>query len=299
MWPPGCIGRPRGAPLRIWGEMDRSWGVKIAGHALAAMLWPMAGAFAQTLPTAATLCRMESIGIGKVHSAVDGRSFLLDDGREIRLPGIDVPPAPRAGESGAAAEAGIAARAALHAMLAGAQVELRQGAPAIDRYGRILAQAYFMREGARKSAALEMLASGFAWVSLPMAEPGCAKALLAQEASARKDKLGVWGEAAYAVIGAESLAELLARRGHFTIAEGKVVTVRESGGTIYVNFGRLWSQALTVTIWKRNEGTFVAAGVDPRRLPNLRVRVRGWMEERNGAPRMEAFRPEQIEIAER
>jgi hypothetical protein len=47
---------------------------------------------------------------------------------------------------------------------------------------------------------------------------------------------------------------------------------------------------------KRNERTFVAAGLAPGRLTNLRVRVRGTVEERNG-PRMEALRPEQIEIA--
>ena len=74
--------------------------------------------------------------------------------------------------------------------------------------------------------------------------------------------------------------------------------MRESGGTIYLNFGRRWSQALTVTIVKRNERRFAGAGVEPKKLENRRLRVRGWMEERNG-PRIEATRPEQIEIAER
>ena len=50
-------------------------------------------------------------------------------------------------------------------------------------------------------------------------------------------------------------------------------------------------------VLKRHERNFVAAGLEPRKLANLRVRVRGWMEERNG-PRMEAMRPEQIEIVE-
>jgi hypothetical protein len=77
-----------------------------------------------------------------------------------------------------------------------------------------------------------------------------------------------------------------------------VLSVRESGGTIYVNFGRRWSQALTVTILKRNERTFAAAGLDLRKLENRRVRVRGWVEQRSGL-RIEATRPEQIEIAER
>jgi endonuclease YncB( thermonuclease family) len=279
------------------------------------IMWPIAGAFAQDPPKApakapakaaakarpppADGCPLEAVGTGKVHAVVDGRSFLLDDGREIRLPGIEVPLPPRPGETGARAEAGIAARAALGAILAGGTVELRQRAPAADRYGRSLAHAYVMRDGAQKSAAHEMLAAGFARVSAPAGEAACAAELLAQEEGARKAELGLWGEAYYAIIGAESLAELVAERGHFAVVEGKVVTVRESGGTIYVNFGRRWSQALTVTILKRNERNFVAAGLDPRGLANLRVRVRGWMEERNGAPRIEAMRPEQIEIAER
>ena len=59
-----------------------------------------------------------------------------------------------------------------------------------------------------------------------------------------------------------------------------------------MNFGRRWSEALTVTISKRNERNFAAAGLDPKRLENRRVRVRGWIEERNG-PRIEAASPEQ------
>jgi len=94
------------------------------------------------------------------------------------------------------------------------------------------------------------------------------------------------------------ISELVAERGHFTVVEGKVLSVRESGGTIYMNFGRRGSQALTVTILKRNERNFTVAGLEPKKLENRRVRVRGWVEERSG-PRIEATRPEQIEIAER
>jgi hypothetical protein len=99
-------------------------------------------------------------------------------------------------------------------------------------------------------------------------------------------------------MGAESGADLVAERGRFTVVEGKVLSVRESGATIYMNFGRRWSQALTVTILKRNERNFAVAGLELKKLENRRVRVRGWVEERSG-PRIEAARPEQIEIAER
>jgi hypothetical protein len=46
---------------------------------------------------------------------------------------------------------------------------------------------------------------------------------------------------------------------------------------------------------RRNKPAFDAAGLDPKKLEGARVRVRGWIEERNG-PRMEAVRPEQIEM---
>jgi hypothetical protein len=93
------------------------------------------------------------------------------------------------------------------------------------------------------------------------------------------------------------LAGLVAGRGRFAVVEGKVLSVRESGGTIYMNFGRRWSQALTVTISKRQERIFSNAGRSPKALESRRLRVRGWVEVRNG-PRIEASRPEQIELVE-
>jgi hypothetical protein len=142
-----------------------------------------------------------------------------------------------------------------------------------------------------------MLAAGHARVAAEVGNSACARELLSRERVGRGAKLGLWADPYYAVKGAESFENLLANQGHFAIVEGKVISVRESGGTIYVNFGRRWSRALTVTISKRHERIFTGAGVQPKQLTNRFVRVRGWIEERNG-PRIEAARPEQIEIAE-
>jgi endonuclease YncB( thermonuclease family) len=195
-----------------------------------AIVLPSAGVLAQVRPPVGPSCRLEVAGTGKVSSIADGRSFFLDDGREIRLPGIEVPPPPRPGEVGARAQAGEAARAALEAMLAGQSVELRQGRQAADRYGRTLAHAYVTHDGS--SAAHEMLGRGFARVS---AQAECAAELLAREQTARNAKLGLWGQAYYAVLGAENLGELTANCGHFTVVEGRVLSVRERAGTIYMN----------------------------------------------------------------
>jgi endonuclease YncB( thermonuclease family) len=242
-------------------------------------------------------CRFESLSAGVVRSVTDGRNIVLDDGREVRLDAIEVPQLPAADGTPDLA-AGIAARAMLESILKDQNVEMRgRATSAIDRYGRMLAYVHVAgRNG--PSAAHEMLARGYARVGTRVGDRACAAELLARERAAREAKLGLWGKQYYAIAGADSGAALLAKRGRFAVVEGKVLSVRESGGTIYINFGRRWSQALTVTILKRHERIFTAAGFAPRGLENRHVRVRGWIEERNG-PRIEAQSPEQIEIAER
>jgi hypothetical protein len=122
--------------------------------------------------------------------------------------------------------------------------------------------------------------------------------LLSRENTARPAKLGLWASSYYDSLDADNPADVLAEQGHFALVEGKVVSVRESGATIYVNFGRRWSKDFTVTILKRNARNFTAAGLEPKTLAGRRVRVRGWIEERGG-PWIEAARPEQIELTDR
>jgi len=97
--------------------------------------------------------------------------------------------------------------------------------------------------------------------------------------------------------GAENGGELVAERGHFTVVEGKVLSVRESGSIIYVNFGRRWSETLTVTILKRNERNFTAPA-SSQKTRKSRVRVRGWSKSVRGRGSRPPAR-KQIEIAER
>jgi hypothetical protein len=123
-------------------------------------------------------------------------------------------------------------------------------------------------------------------------------ALLTAERAAQRARLGLWSDPYYELRHAEDPAAIAAERGRFTIVEGRVLSVRESGSTIYVNFGRRWSEDFTVTIAKRNERAFVSAGIEPKALSGRRIRIRGWIEERGG-PWVEAMRPEQIELVER
>jgi Staphylococcal nuclease homologue len=254
-----------------------------------ARMFGLVAALAAAAPMAraaggAAACGGKALGTFAAGAATGGRSFRLQDGREVRLAGIETP-------------AGAAATRILDKVVAGRSVLLEPLEPATDRYGRLVAHAFLVQGGSQRWVERELVAQGRARAGAHIGGQACAAALLAAEKAARQARLGLWADPAYAVRRATDAAGLLAQRGRFTLAEGKVLSVRESGGTIYINFGRVWSRNLTVTLLKHNERLFAAAGIDVKKLQGRRLRVRGWVEERGG-PRIEATRPEQIEIAD-
>jgi endonuclease YncB( thermonuclease family) len=270
----------------------------------------IAGCVALAVPAAAATrkssappaCQLETIATGTVKTVVDGRTFVLADGREVRLAGIEVPPLPAPATSAAAphdannasTEPALAATAALQALVGGHEVSLKHPKLVTDRYGRIVADA--VAAGAESGSVVKsLLSQGHARLAAHPGEAACVADLRAAERAARAQKLGLWGDPRYLPKPADDPAAVLAERGRFTLVEGKVVSVRDSGGTIYVNFGQRWSEDFTVTILKRNERAFTAAGLAVRSLAGRRVLVRGWIEERGG-PWIEATGPEQIEL---
>jgi endonuclease YncB( thermonuclease family) len=231
---------------------------------------------------------------GTVSHVIDGNTFALDDGREVRLAAIDVPPLD------ASTPGGAAAKATLDALVNGDQVVLRRAEFPADRYGRLFAFAYAVRDGEEIFAQGELVSAGFARVADRVGNRSCAAELFGREKAARTEKLGLWADSYYHPLDAESPADVLAYRGHFALVEGRVVSVRESGATIYVNFGRRWSEGFAVTVLKRNERNFNAAGLNLPALEGRRVRVRGWIEVRGaaGSPEITVAHPEQIELAD-
>jgi hypothetical protein len=226
-------------------------------------------------------CAPEPIGGAIVNGVLDD-SLLLADGRAVRLGGIEVTPK---------------ASSALATRLAGQPVTLKRLGTDTDRYGRAVAQVFLASDTGERWLQRELVADGQARVAPRIGNPACASELLRAEAAARAAGLGLWADPEYVMRKAEQTAQILADRGRFTVVEGRVLSVRESGGIIYVNFGRRWSEDFTVTILKRHERSFTAAGIEPKKLERRMVRVRGWIEERGG-PWIEATRPEQIELAE-
>jgi endonuclease YncB( thermonuclease family) len=247
-------------------------------RALLAVLLSLLLASAARYAVAQERCPLTAIGTATVASVRDGRTLLLADGRELRLAAIEVTEQ---------------SRAALQALATGRALRLARLGPEHDRYGRLVAFAFAGE--AQQSVQEMLLEDGQARVSARVGDKACADALLAAEAKARAARRGLWADPNFAPLAAENWRGLQGKRGHFALVEGKVLSVRESGGTIYVNFGPRWTRDFSVIILHRNARSFAAAGLAPKALAGRRVRVRGWIEQRRG-PVIEADAPEQIEL---
>jgi endonuclease YncB( thermonuclease family) len=231
-------------------------------------------------PAFAAGCSFENQGEGFVTAITDARSFRLQDGREIRLAGIE-PAVPT-----------DARREALATMLVGHDVRLHGQDDGPDRYGRQSAFVWLLPSETLVQA--ELLAQGIALVSPDVAKGECADTLFAAEAFARDAKRGIWADPA-AIKNAESPGGILAGTGRFALVEGRVLSVRQAGATTYLNFGRNWTRDFAVTIPKRALANFEAAGLVPKSLENKRIRVRGFVETKSG-PRIEVLQAGQIEL---
>jgi hypothetical protein len=232
-------------------------------------------------PADAAGCAFEPQGEGRVAAVIDARSFRLEDGREVRLAGIE----PVASEKSNPTSA-------LAAIVAGREVTLRGQDDTPDRYGRQPAFVFLASSETPVQALL--LARGEALVSATVTDKDCASVLTAAEAEGRQTRQGTWADPA-AIKNAESPGDILAGIGRFTVVEGRVLSVRQAGATTYVNFGRNWTRDFAATISRRALSAFEGTGIGVKSLENRRIRVRGWVEARGG-PRIEVLYPGQIEV---
>lgn len=230
-------------------------------------------------------CKFPHQGEGRVSAIADARTFRLDDGREVRLAGIEI-----------AEDIAGRSKSALAALIEGRTVTLHAADDGPDRYGR--QPAFVIPDGSDRPVQFELLARGDAMASPTVRDQACSRALLAAEATARAARRGIWAGSA-ALKNAKSTDDILARRGRFTVIEGAVSSARLAGATFYVNFGRRWTRDFAVTISRRMMTSVEAAGVDLKSLKDKRVLVRGWIEARGGparGPRIEVTHAGQIEV---
>jgi endonuclease YncB( thermonuclease family) len=152
-------------------------------------------------------------------TAVDERlDIMLADGRMLHLAGVD-PPRPTPDRP----EGDLQARDWLAGKLRGRTVNFILLAQKPDRWGRIAAVIFDEAlDTNHPSLAASLLAAGLARVR-PQAEiRPCLKTWLADEATARAAKLGLWGDPYYAILPADEGSAFAEKAATDIIVEGRL-----------------------------------------------------------------------------
>ena len=229
-------------------------------------------------------------GQARVTAVVDGDTVVLEDGRHVRLVGIQAPKLPLGRPNFAAWPLGEEAKAALAEMILNRDVHVHLAATPQDRHGRVLAHLTRVEDAQWLQG--EMLTRGLARVYTFPDNRALAAELLSFERQARSDARGMWALPYYAV---RNVDNVRFDDGTFQIIEGRVQDTAKIKKRIYLNFGADWRSDFTIKVNLRDERLFEDAGLDLVALKGQRVRVRGWLKSQNG-PMIELDHPERLEL---
>lgn len=242
---------------------------------------------AATAPTMAEDCAAPESGREHhVAEVVDGMTVALKDGRRIRLAGVH-PPVSALDDPDHKARSRLA-HVHLAGLLQGKTIRIAGVSNRADRHDRWSARLY--RGGDNLWIDGKMIADGVLRVG---AGPSpCRSALLKREADARKNARGLWGTSFKLLKAGDP--DLANHAGRFAAVEGRIVSTGTGRRVVFLNFGKDWSADFTAIVTRPAGRSWRKAGFSPGKLSGQFVRIRGWLESRQGGY-MRINEPAQIE----
>ncbi len=247
---------------------------------------------AGTLPQTDLGKYLKLTNTARVTQIIDPLTIGLEDGRLIRLTGIEYPDFPAAGGEAGPGPVSLMAMTVLKDLLQGKNVKIYQtknkSLGRTNRMGHLLAHLETETDAVWVQGTLVSL--GLAKVMTAKANPEMALPLYTLERGARKEKLGLWQ--APQILRPEDTPEHLHS---FQIVEGKITGTALRKNRLYLNFGPDWKRDFTVSIAPEDKRVFEKQGLDPTQWVGETVRVRGWIESFNG-PYIEIDHPERFEL---
>ena len=237
---------------------------------------------ARTSPASDCLAGTDSQAV-RIVEITDGDSLLVDDGRRLRLIGINALEmhSPDAQERRLARTA----RDTLQGFLHEPAVLLIPGLETQDAYGRTLAH---IRLSDGRDAGRTLVAKGLALAVAVGANTRCADRLQSLERRARRQRLGLWQLPEHPLT-----KEKLSGQEHgFHLITGQVLDISGRGArtTLHLNNGL---QVMLGRHWPVHGNTH---SVVPERLAGSKVQVRGWLNTVNGQQRMTLHHPGNLEL---
>lgn len=242
-------------------------------------------------PAAAQTCTADKVDvIAEVAKVHDGDTLRLQDGRSLRLIGINSPEL--AYDNKAAEPFAEQARDALKALLKPKdKVGLVYGREKHDRYRRLLAHVYLANG---ESVEAHLLEAGLAAQIIVPPNVGQLDCYRAAEKRARLKAKGVWSSI-YRPVPIEKLAR--DTRG-FRLVTGRITRVGNSKNSVWLNFAGPASEGSREIVAARIARKDLAKYVDwrPQSLQDKNVIVRGWVYKHKHQLVIRVRHPANIEV---
>lgn len=230
---------------------------------------PLLGAFFMSaiwLGTAQAFCPAPTdLAAAQVRQVVDGDTLRLQDGRSVRLIGIDTPEIGRQGRTDE--PFAVAARRRLQALVddSDGMIGLRLGEQDKDHFGRTLAHVYG-RHGANFEA--QLLAEGLGFQVAVAPNNSLAACQHQAEEAARQAGLGLWKRSPV-----QAAAQVT--RSGFALMSGRVSKLERNRGGVWIEL----DDSVVLHIAPRLQDRFPLARFEG--LEGQAVEARGWVIDRS------------------
>ncbi len=228
----------------------------------------------------------------RVVEVIDGDTLLLENGRQVRLVGLQAPKIALGRESFKEWPLGYEAKDTLTDITLNKNVSLYFGGRDMDRYGRSLAHL-FLDDGTWVQG--EMLRRGMARVYSFADNRSVVSEMLAAESEAFVADRGIWNLEYYKIRSQEISGRFT---NSFQLISGKVKEVATVRNNTYLNFGDDYREDFTIVVPSRVKRMFDQMDINLSDLENKNIIVRGWLKYYNG-PSIDLTHPEQLVIDER
>ena len=220
--------------------------------------------------SSAAFCQLKEINERtRVKKVIDGDTIIINDGRKVRLIGINTPEIGRDGE--ASEPFAVQALQKLNNLLGtDTEIGLSYDRQKKDKYKRLLAHIAFP-DG--RNAASELLNLGLAVSIVVPPNDSYLECYRKVEQQARSKQRGLWMLPENSIIAAEKLSS---RAQGYRFVRGTIKRYKTSKKSIYLELGK----TLSIRISKRDLKQF--KGLNLKSLKDSRVEVRGWINTYQG-----------------
>lgn len=251
---------------------------------------PLARAAAETCPDKGA----REVQVADVEARLELR---LIDGRLLRLAGIDPP-----GSTPEQPDLGDTEVATWGAEVRGKAIGVRLLSDRPDRWGRLPAFVFRAGDGPGGLATRLIAAGAARYLAEPLAA-ACRDLFLAAEVKARGEKLGLWRDPYYAVLGVDDWAAFREKAGTIVVAEAVLASVDTNSFRTTLRFAApkhvsgqkpFGGRMLVATISPRVMKVFAAQSRKLGTLVGTRLRLRGLLDLRFG-PHLVLDGPDSIE----